>query len=196
MFGGIKRLLALRGVFYFLTRFCGSRLRRSSFDAYYRSGQWDRLDTSHSEEMVRVVKKYAGKGRILDMGCGTGILASRLAEDSFEYYRGIDASTEAVRLCRNRTNDKTEFQVGDIQTYDCEDDFDCIVFEESLYYVPFFRHRLLKRYAGHLRPGGAFVVTVAHPRRFSGMIRTIRKSFEMVEDRLSPGGGRLYLVFR
>lgn len=196
MFGGIKRLLALRGVFYVVTRFCGSGLRRSSFDAYYRSGRWDRLDTSHSEETVRVVEKYAGKGRILDMGCGTGMLASRLVEDSFEYYRGIDASTEAVRLCRKRTNEKTDFEVGDIQSYDCEDDFDCIVFQESLYYVPFFRCRLLKRYAACLRPDGVFVVTVAHPRRFSRMIRMIRKNFEMVEDRLSPGGSRLYLVFR
>ena len=169
-------------------------MRRWSFDEYYKSGRWDRLDATHSAEMVKVVEKYAKKGRILDMGCGTGILASRLADDSFEYYRGVDASSEAVALGRRRTSGKVGFEVDDIQSYECEDDFDCIVFEESLYYVPFFRRRLLKRYSRRLRPGGVFVVTVAHPQRFPRMVRMIRDNFEMVEDRVSPGG-RLYLVF-
>jgi SAM-dependent methyltransferase len=190
-----RRVFATRGVFYLLTRLGGSVLRRRSFDEYYRSGQWDRLDNSHSGEIVKVVEKYARRGRILDMGCGTGILAARLADDSFEYYRGIDASSEAIALARKRAGRKVAFEIGDIQSYRCEDDFDCIVFEDSLYYVLSFRYRLLKRYAERLRPGGVFVVTVADPRRFSPMVGMIRKRFEMVEDRLAPGGARLYLVF-
>ena len=194
MFSSIRQVLALRGIFYLFSRFGSSTMRRWSFDEYYKSGRWDRLDATHSAEMVKVVEKYAKKGRILDMGCGTGILASRLADDSFEYYRGVDASSEAVALGRRRTSGKVGFEVDDIQSYECEDDFDCIVFEESLYYVPFFRRRLLKRYSRRLRPGGVFVVTVAHPQRFPRMVRMIRDNFEMVEDRVSPGG-RLYLVF-
>jgi len=191
----MRRVFATRGVFYLLTRLGGSALRRRSFDEYYRSGQWDSLDSEHSREVAKVVEKYARKGRILDMGCGTGILVSRLADDSFEYYRGVDASSEAISLATKRAGRKVAFEIGDIQSYRCEDDFDCIVFEDSLYYVPFFRRRLLRRYAERLRPGGVFVVTVAHPRRFARMIRMIRKNFEMIEERLSPSGARLYLVF-
>lgn len=130
------------------------------------------------------------------MGCGTGILASRLADDSFSYYRGVDASSEAIALAEKRHTHKVEFEIGDVQSYEFQDDFDLVVFEESLYYVPFFRHRLLNRYARRLRPGGVFVVTVADPRRFAGMIRMIRSRFQIVEDRSAPGGRRLYLVFR
>ncbi len=195
MVWNFERMLAVRGVLYLLTRLGGPGLRRRSLDKYYRSGKWDSLDSEHGREIVKIVEKYARKGRILDMGCGTGILASRLADGSFEYYRGVDASSEAITLATKRAGRRVAFEICDIQNYGFEDDFDCIVFEESLYYVPFFRRRLLKRYARRLRPGGVFVVTVAHPRRFTRMIRMIRNSFEMVEDRLSPGGGRLYLVF-
>ncbi len=192
----LKSFLAAKGILYLLTRFGGSIIRRCSFDEYYRSGRWDYFDNSHSDEMVKVVAKYANKGCILDVGCGTGILASLLPTGSFEYYRGIDASSEAITLAQNRESEKIRFEIGDIKSYECEDRFDLIVFEESLYYVPFFRYRLLKRYARRLLPEGVFIVTVADPRRFAGMIKMIRKNFQMVEDRFSPGGGRLYLVFR
>ena len=145
--GKLKRLAAVRGILYVLTRFGGPVGRRIAFDQYYRTGQWDYLDKNHSEEMVRLVEKYARGGRILDMGCGTGILASRLADDSYEYYRGIDASSEAIDRARKRASKKIGFEVGDIQNYRCDESFDVIVFEDSLYYVPFFRRRLLKRYA-------------------------------------------------
>ena len=192
----MKKLFAMRGVLYLITRFCGSRLRRCSFNEYYKSGGWDRLDSSHSSEIVEVVERYARKGRILDMGCGTGILASRLADESFSYYRGVDASSEAVGPARKRASEKIDFEIGDIQRYECCDEFDCIVFEESLYYVPFFRYRLLNRYSQRLRPGGVFVVTISDPKRFSRLIDMIRDKFEMVEDRPGPGGKRQYLVFR
>jgi len=147
--------------------------------------------------MVRVVEKYAKKGRILDMGCGTGILASMLNPDCFEHYLGVDASQEAIALAQKRKNVKVNFEVSDIQSYKCRGKFDLIMFEESLYYVPFFRRRLLMRFAQSLCPEGLFIVTVADPNRFRRMIRMIRKNFQVVEDRFtSPTGRRLILVFR
>lgn len=195
MFRHIKRVFGFRGVLYLLTRFGGSIMRRCSFDEYYKSGRWDYLDSDHSAEIVRVVEKYANKGRILDMGCGTGILVSLLDADSFAYYRGVDASTEAIALAQKRKSENICFEISDIQNYKCKDTFDLIVFEESLYYVPFFRRRLLQRCAGWLRPEGLLIVTVADPRRFRGMIKMIRKNFQIVEDRCFAGSRRLLLVF-
>jgi SAM-dependent methyltransferase len=192
----LKSILSAKGVLYFLTRYAGSAMRRCSFNQYYKSGRWDYLDSDHSEEMVKVVEKYANRGRILDMGCGPGILASLLNPGSFEYYRGVDASSEAIALARKRAGEKVHFDIGDIQSYECEDSFDLIVFEESLYYVPFFRHRLLKYYAKRLRLKGLFIVTVADPARFAGMIRMIRRNFQVLEDRYFQESRRLLLVFR
>jgi trans-aconitate methyltransferase len=191
----LKNLLAAKGVLYLLTRFGGSALRRCSFDQYYKSGCWDYFETEHSMEMVEVVEKYANKGRVLDIGCGPGILASLLNSDSFEYYCGVDASPEAIARAQKRKNEKIDFEIGDIQNYKCRDKFDLIVFEESLYYVPFFRRQLLKRYAQQLQPGGVFVVTVAHPNRFRGMIKMIHKNFQIIEERFFSNSHRLLLVF-
>ena len=171
-------------------------MRRCSFDQYYASGRWDYLDSDHSAEMVKVVEKYANKGRILDMGCGPGILASLLDADSFAYYRGVDASTEAIAKAEKRRSEKIQFEVGDIQTYSCSDSFDLIVFEESLYYVPFSRYQLLRECAQKLCPGGVFIVTVADPRRFSRMIKKIRKGFDVLEDVCFQDSRRRRLVFR
>lgn len=191
----LKSFLSAKGVLYFLTRYAGSAMRRCSFDQFYKSGRWDYLDSDHSGEMVKVVERYANKGRILDMGCGPGILAGLLNPGSFEYYQGVDASSEAVALALKRVSEKIHFDVGNIQSYECEDDFDLIVFEESLYYVPFFRYRLLKRYGRRLRPGGVFIVTVADPRRFARMIRMVRGKFRVLEDRYFQNSRRLLLVF-
>ena len=179
-----------------LTRFGGSIMRRCSFNQYYESGRWDYLDNEHSAEMVKVVEKYANKGRILDVGCGTGILASLLDANSFTYYRGVDASTEAIARAEARKTEKIHFEVGNIQSYSCSDSFDLIVFEESLYYVCFSRYQLLLRYARKLRPGGVFIVTVADPRRFLRMIKMIRKSFHVLEDTCFQDSRRRLLVFR
>jgi trans-aconitate methyltransferase len=192
----LKSFLSAKGVLYFLTRYAGSAIRRCSFDQYYKSGRWDYLDSDHSGEMVKVVERYANKGRILDMGCGPGILAGLLNHSSFEYYRGVDASSEAIAKARKRANERICFDIGDIQRYECEDDFDLIVFEESLYYVPFFRYRLLKRYCRRLRPDGMFIVTVADPKRFRRMIRMIREKFQIIEDRYFKNSNRWLLVFR
>lgn len=192
----LKNILAAKGVLYLLTRYAGSVMRRCSFDQYYKSGRWDYLDNTHNPEIVNIVEKYANKGRILDMGCGPGILASLLNPDFFEYYRGVDISSEAIALARKRKSEKVHFEISDIQSYSCTDDFDLIIFEESLYYVPFFRRRLLRCYAQRLRPGGSFIVTATHPRRFARMIKMIRKNFTVIEDKYFTNSRRSLLVFK
>ena len=192
----MDRLLATRGILYLLTRFGGSVLRRSSFDQYYKSGKWDYFEKEHSPDMVAVVERCARGGAVLDMGCGPGALPALLNPESFESYVGIDASAEAIGRASKRQGDGIEFAVSDIQSYQCQGRFDVIVFEESLYYVPYFRKRLLDRYRRHLSCDGVFVVTVADVRRYRRMIGMIRKNFEILEDRCFENSERLLLVFR
>jgi SAM-dependent methyltransferase len=193
----LSKLFSIRAILYYLCgRFGSPRLRGWAFDQNYPKECWDRFDDTHSPKSAEVVEKYARKGRILDMGCGRGTLAYKLNPDSFESYLGVDVSPAAITMAQKRKSQKINFEIGDLQRYKCREKYDVIVFEESLYYVPFFVGRLLRRYAQCLRPGGLFVVTVAHPDQFRGMIKIIRKNFQIVEDRLtSPSGGRLLLVF-
>ena len=189
----LTKLFSIRAILYYLcTRFGSRRVRGWAFDQKHPK------EYSHSPESstVTLVEKYARKGRILDLGCGTGSLASDLNPDSYESYLGVDVSPAAIGIAQKRKTSKINFEVGDLQHYKCEEKYDLIVFEESLYYVPFFRRRLLRRYAQYLNPGGLFIVTIAHPAQFRGMIRMIRRNFQIIEDRFTPAGGeRLLLVF-
>jgi 2-polyprenyl-3-methyl-5-hydroxy-6-metoxy-1,4-benzoquinol methylase len=194
--GILQKVLFSKGVLYFLTRFCGSTLRRYVFDAGYESGKWQLLDKDHSDEMVRKVEEYSRGGRILDMGCGTGILASRLNLKSFSYYRGIDISVHALKLAQKRANEHICFEQGCLQSYVCHDLFNVIIFEESLYYIPFRRLKVLRRSAKQLLPGGFFIVTISDPQRFAGMIEMIRKHFHIIEDRCFTDSERHLMVFQ
>jgi SAM-dependent methyltransferase len=192
----LRKLFSIRAILYYLCiRFGSQSLRSWAYNRQTGKEGWNFLDKTHSSEVVRTVEKYANKGRILDMGCGPGTLVSLLNPSSFEYYQGVDVSSEAIALARKRASEKIHFERGSIQSYECKDSFDLIVFEESLYYVPFFRYRLLKRYATRLRPGGVFIVAIADPRRFARMIGMIRRKFRVIEDRYFQNSKRFLLVF-
>jgi len=192
----MKGVFSKRGIFYILTRFGGSSLRRRALDCNYVTGGWDLLDKERSPEMTEVVKKYIGQGDILELGCGVGTLADTLGPEAFKSYVGVDASREAISKALRTKNAKMDFVVGDIQSYKCKRKYDLIIFEESLYYVnPFFRRRVLKKNAQHLKDNGLFIVTVADPQRFAKMIRMICKNFEIAEKRHFSGSDRLLLVF-
>ena len=179
-----------------ITRFGGRRLRNKVFDHCYQKGKWDYLEHDHASEIVVTVEKYANKGCILDMGCGPGILATLLSDESFEMYMGVDGSSDAIHRASKRSSEKIHFKVGDFQHYECKEQFDVILFEESLYYAPFRRRSLLMRFAKWLKPSGVFIVTVSDPKRFFHLVEMIRKNFKIVEDKCFENLQRVMLVFR
>jgi 2-polyprenyl-3-methyl-5-hydroxy-6-metoxy-1,4-benzoquinol methylase len=193
----IRKILAKRGLLYFTTRFGNSLIRRIAFDEYYRTGKWDYFNNTHSEELIAIVEKYSNRGRILDMGCGPGIVVSLLNPDSFSFYQGVDASTEAITLAtKKRQNTKAEFILGDIQTYESSDRFDVILFEESLYYVAISRLQVLRRYTTYLENNGVIIATTSDPKRYSKMLTMIRDHFTVIEDRPFTNSNRHFIVFR
>jgi SAM-dependent methyltransferase len=196
----VKKLFSIRLILHYLcTRLGNQRLRSWAFDQKYSEEWSNHLGETHSSESptVKFVEKYARKGRILDLGCGTGGFVSRLSHSYFESYLGVDVSPTAISIAKRRKSRKADFEVGDLRSYECKEEYDLILFQESLYYVPFSRYQLLLRYARSLRPGGLLIVTVAHPDQFRGMIRMIRRNFQIIEDKLAPSrSGRLLLAFR
>ncbi|MBI2583987.1 MAG: methyltransferase domain-containing protein [Candidatus Aenigmarchaeota archaeon] len=64
------------------------------------------------EKEKELIKKYA-KGRILDVGCGTGFHLKYLEEKGFSEITGIDSSEEMLKLARKNT--KAELLVADAE---------------------------------------------------------------------------------
>jgi SAM-dependent methyltransferase len=95
---------------------------------------------------------------VLEIGCGTGGFARRLAERS-ERVLALDLSGEMIRIARERSAQfpNIEFQLADINDRPLPvDTFDCIATIATLHHIP-IEETLLKMKAA-LRPGGVLLV--------------------------------------
>ena len=147
---------------------------RDLLNAEYAKGDWDYL--RHLTELSRfsVVAGYCHYfhpgAKILEIGCGEGILQERLYSASYERFVGVDISDEAIRRASQKEDEKTIFVREDATVYIPNDTFDIIVFNESLEY---FRDPLstVQRYQHFLEPTGIFIISM-----FVGMetVRTKR----------------------
>lgn len=77
------------------------------------------------------------EGKVLDAGCGLGILTFRMAlKDEVEKAMGIDKFDELIKFCnrlRDKITEKAEFLHGDFLEAKFEEKFDCVVFLYTLH---------------------------------------------------------------
>lgn len=92
--------------------------------------------------------------RVLDLGCGTGELTSKIAA-SGAVVVGLDASPEMIEAARRRAPDLT-FVEGDGQALPFSSEFDAVFSNAALHWMPRAGH-VAAGVACSLRPGGRFV---------------------------------------
>jgi SAM-dependent methyltransferase len=95
---------------------------------------------------------------VLEIGCGTGGFARRLAERS-EHVLALDLSPEMIRIARERSVQfpNIEFQLVDVRDTPFNiASFDCIATVAALHHLP-FAEMLLKMKAA-LKPGGVLLI--------------------------------------
>jgi len=158
---------------------------REKMDSDYAHGKWDYLRGIDELGRFSILVGYCHflkpGGRILEIGCGEGILQERLDPARYSRFVGVDVSAEAVQ--RARPDEKTTFVCADAAVWEPGETFDLIVFNECLEY---FDDPLaaVRHYEPSLAPGGAFLVSM-----FAGIetARTLRiwkwlESVYAVED--------------
>lgn len=134
---------------------------REKMDSDYTHGKWDYLRGIEELGRFSILVGYCHflkpGGRILEIGCGEGILPERLDPARYARYVGIDVSAEAIQ--RARSDGKTAFVCAEAATWEPGEAFDLIVFNECLEYFddPL---ALVRRYEPGLAPGGAFLVSM------------------------------------
>jgi ubiquinone/menaquinone biosynthesis C-methylase UbiE len=97
-----------------------------------------------------------GCGPALDVGCGGGMLAGRLAERCAEV-TGIDRDPRMIALARSRAGERVTFIEADFLTHGFrEDSFDFACANTSLHHMDFAA--ALTAMARVLRPGGRLAV--------------------------------------
>jgi 2-polyprenyl-3-methyl-5-hydroxy-6-metoxy-1,4-benzoquinol methylase len=108
------------------------------------------------------------QAKILDLGCGTGILAAELARNGHKV-TGIDISRKMIEraIMKSAGMYNLRFQVGDMREFNSEKDLDVILCTgNAINYVTNTLHmiNMLNRIRCHLRMRGFFVFdTVTEP---------------------------------
>ena len=133
------------------------------WDAQYVNGRWNYLRQIDELAHYGVITSYCHylkqAGTILDLGCGEGILQERLNSGNYSRYVGVDISSEAIQRASHKQDERTVFVLADASSYNPDEQFDIVVFNECLYY---FENPLgiVRRYERFLREDGAFIVSM------------------------------------
>jgi SAM-dependent methyltransferase len=96
--------------------------------------------------------------RVLDVGCGDGVLLADLVEAGIAHVVGIDSDGAVLERARTRFQAlPIEWMLGDVMSADLEpQSFDAVVSVASLHHMD--AERALVRFAQLVRPGGVVVV--------------------------------------
>jgi trans-aconitate methyltransferase len=141
------------------------------------TNQWDagQYDAKHAfvyekaKVLVDLLAPKAGE-RILDLGCGTGVLTAEIAGRGAEVL-GIDQSEEMVTQARSKFP-ALRFEVVDATQLNFEAEFDAVFSNAVLHWIP-EAEKVISGIAQALKPGGRFVAEFGG----KGNIKTLVKAF-------------------
>lgn len=136
--------------------------RERRWTKQYAEGGWEWLrsldELAHYAVLAGYLLRLKPGARVLELGCGEGLLLDYLHPGSFTDYLGVDFAGPLEQAVP-RTRDAVRFAAGDMVDFSTQERFDAIVFNESLYYLPDVLTGLA-RYERMLLPNGVFLVSM------------------------------------
>jgi SAM-dependent methyltransferase len=159
---------------------------KTTWEEKYAAGRWDYMRELHElpryAVIAALIHRVAPAGRILDVGCGEGLLVDELVPLGYGRYMGIDISEGAISAANTaKADDRTTFEAGDAETHPIPGEFDVVVFNESIAY---FREPLdtLARYESLLATGGLFLVSMFVTPRHEAIARLFLPRYRVLEQ--------------
>jgi SAM-dependent methyltransferase len=142
--------------------------------------QWD----DDLVEMIVEVLELEPGDRVLDLACGSGVHALRLAQRGLEVL-GVDIAPSLVAHCRERAASAVaergtataRFEQGDMRALAYEGEFDAVLLLSGSFgfYDDATNADVLARIARALKPGGRVLIDVFDPTRM--VVRPPRRSW-------------------
>jgi SAM-dependent methyltransferase len=116
------------------------KTKEALLDAEFAAGEWAFLDETSGDIVYSLIGEWARGGSILDLGCGSGITANELKPRAYRKYTGVDMSSVALERAKARSalthrSDRVHFVQSDVLTYVPTEEFNVILFRESIYYI-------------------------------------------------------------
>jgi SAM-dependent methyltransferase len=141
------------------------------------SSHFDSIATEYDESLpAHVVEHYLAKrtrfvldhsplGKGLDVGCGTGVLAERLADSGYEM-SGVDPSDGMLDILRARAPEIHAEQASGTSLPFADDSFDLVLTVAVMHHIadPTDVHLTLGEMVRVLKPGGRVLVWDHNPR--------------------------------
>ena len=162
------------------------------YDAQFRPLQWPKFEALLGADGARI----ADAARVLDAGCGTGLLGAflRSAGRTPEQLFGVDVSEGMLR--RARARGVTVVQADMAQLPFPDDRFDAVLSFTVLRIIPSDEGRVLREMARVIRPGGRLVLSLLAERDDDQLVIALGAAGFAVEARLDAGQDVGYLAHR
>jgi 2-polyprenyl-3-methyl-5-hydroxy-6-metoxy-1,4-benzoquinol methylase len=168
-----------------------------------QADEWVALYTAKTQFQDRLalfvggVRKHVpGSGRILDFGCGPGVMSAALACEGYEVI-GVDGSERMIHVAEQQSprhaSANVRFEVMDSESFSLTpQSYDAVVCSSVLEYVK-DDEKLLRNLAGVLRPGGILLISVPHSASYLGRIEDAMAGIRL--PGLKRGPGRMDLKY-
>ena len=167
--------------------FSSPRLKEADWDDEYASDVWKHLHTVNELARYSMIVGYCDFyrpcGSILEIGCGDGLLASRIRCAGVTVYLGVDMSSHAVATAQALNLEGFDFAAANAEIFQPPPDksFDLLVFNEILYYFKSPEWEA-QRYARSLKPDGLMVVSLLNAVRSHQVWTMLKKSFTTLDQ--------------
>ncbi len=178
------------------------RMKRQLWNQEFANGRWDFIENTSGDLIYEYVEKYCRNGSILDLGCGSGNTGCELNLDKYSAYTGVDIADVAIERARQRSvanhrDRKNHYQQSDIATYIPSQEYDVILFRESIYYIPRLKIKsVLDHYSKFLKPEGVFIIRWHDQRQGKTILEELGNIYELVELPTPTASGPAIIVFR
>ena len=140
-----------------------------------QSGDWQDLSTwsqaPRYAAIAEMITKHCGTcGMVLDVGCGT---AELLSHSPFVDYTGIEPSYHAANIAKTRSG-RVLIHCTNAADFNAPLRYDCVVFNESLYYCedPL---AMLEKYSRLQKPDGMMIVSIFQKPSAYWLVRLARR---------------------
>ena len=152
---------------------------KDKWNEEYSKGKWDYLLSHRIDEKNKLITDMifanSKNPSILDVGCGNGALIQLINEKDFNYYLGVDKSETAL-IQFNKKLEKVkniELIASEIDEVNFKHKFDCVIFNEVLYYLnrPI---NTLRKILNHVNKDSIIIISM-----------TVNENNEKIWDKLS-----------
>ncbi len=161
-----------------------------ALDREYSTGHWDHFfgpdEKPRHDVLVELIRTAHPRPRLLDLGCGSGRLATLLATSELAGYLGVDISGEGLRRARALALPPPldRFEQRDFEAWTpAPGAFNVITFNECLGYAP-DPLRTARRFAATLEPDGALIVSHFRSGNHAAFWRRLARDFDFPTVRL------------